>query len=342
MTKSRARDKSVVGQTSMIPLMLAGLAGLALVSLATGRSGLGFAGLLRGLAEPGSLERIILSEIRLPRTVLGPLIGFAFGLSGAALQGLLRNPLADPSVLGAPQMAALGAAGGIFMGGLSSLSFALPLLAIGGALVSVAGIALVAGRHASTATVLIAGLALSSLAAAGLSFLLALSSNPFALAEIVYWLMGSLEDRSWEHVLIGAPPMVLGAGLLLSARSGLGALALGEEVAASLGLEITRLRWRIACGTALAVGGAVAVAGAIGFVGLIAPHLVRGLVAQDAGRTVLPAGLAGALLVLGADMVARMIPSTSEIKVGMVTALIGVPVFLVLLIRHRARFGDGG
>jgi iron complex transport system permease protein len=314
---------------------------LALLSLLIGKYGMGLTGLVKALSEPTSLERIILFEIRAPRALLAPLVGAAFGLSGAALQGLLRNPLAEPSVLGAPQMAALGAAGAIFLAGVPTTSLLLPLISVLFALASVVAIALIAGARASTATMLIAGLALSSLATAALSFLLAIAENPFALAEIVYWLMGSIEDRAWVHVLIGAPFMLAGVALLLATRRGLGALALGEEVAASLGIGLERLRWLIAAGSALAIGGAVAVVGAIGFVGLLAPHLVRAIVGHDSGRALVPSALAGALLVQSADILARLIPSTSEIKVGMITALIGVPVFLVLLMRHRARFGEG-
>lgn len=334
------RKGAASGGTLVLLLALA-VPAFAMLSLLIGKSGMGFAGLAKAISDPASLERIILMEIRAPRTVLAPLVGAAFGLSGAALQGLLRNPLAEPSVLGAPQMAALGAAGAIFLGGVPTTALLLPLVAVLFALASVVAMVIVAGRQTSTATLLIAGLALSSLAAAALSFLLAMAENPFALAEIVYWLMGSIEDRAWSHVLIGAPFMLAGMALLMAARRGLGALALGEEVATSLGIGLGRLRWLIATGTALAIGGAVAVVGAIGFVGLLAPHLVRHAVQHDAGRSLLPSALAGAVLVQAADVIARLIPSTSEIKVGMITALVGVPVFLVLLLRHRARFGEG-
>ena len=297
--------------------------------------------LLRGLATPSSLEGIVLYEIRLPRALLAPLIGAALGLSGAALQGFLRNPLAEPSVLGAPQMAALGAAAAIFLFGIDTTSAALAVAAIGAALVSVGAVALVAGRGASTTTLLVAGLALASLASALLAFVLALADNPFALAEIVFWLIGSLEDRSWHHVALAAPPILLGSALLLTTRRALTALVLGEETARGLGIALDSVRWRIAFGVALAVGGSVAVAGAIGFVGLLAPHLVRPLVGNDPGRTLVPAALAGAVLVGAADLLARVIPSTNEIKVGMVTALVGVPVFLIVLLRHRAAFEAG-
>jgi len=325
----------------LTPLLYGVIVVLMLLSLMLGAARLTPLALWHGLWHPASLEGLILYEIRLPRSLLAPLIGAAFGAAGAALQGFLRNPLADPSVLGAPQMAALGAAAAIFWGGIASTSLGLASVAISFALASVGLVVLVAGRAASTATMLIAGLAIASLASALLSFVLALSQNPFALAEVVFWLIGSLEDRSWAHVGIAVPPILLGLGLLLSTRRGLSALVLGEEAAASLGVDLAGLRWRIALGVALAIGGAVSVAGAIGFVGLLAPHMVRAAMGQDAGRVVLPAALAGAALVLAADILARLIPSPGEIKVGMVTALVGVPVFLLVLVKNRARFTEG-
>jgi iron complex transport system permease protein len=329
-------------ETRLTALLCLLVVSLMLLSLTLGHASINLLRIADILKNPQSLAFIILTEIRLPRTVLAPLVGAAFGLSGAAMQGLLRNPLADPSVLGAPQMAAFGAACAAFLLGIETTSPLLALYAIGFALLSVGLVALIGGRHAETSTLLIAGLALSSLASALLSLILALSKNPFALAEIVFWLIGSLEDRSWRHVWLAAPPILAGFLLILPTRRALSALVLGEEAARSLGLSLVATRWRIAFGVALAVGGAVAVTGAIGFVGLLAPHMVRAAVGQDAGRTLLPSACAGAALVLSADNIARLIPATSEIKVGMVTALVGVPVFILILLRHRARFGGEG
>lgn len=315
---------------------------LMLLSLTLGHAAINLIRLGDILRNPHGLPFIILTEIRLPRTVLAPLVGAALGISGAALQGLLRNPLAEPSVLGAPQMAAFGAACAVFLLGIETTSPVMAFYAIGFALFSVGVVALIGGRYAATSTLLIAGLALSSLASALLSLVLALSKNPFALAEIVFWLIGSLEDRSWRHVWLAAPPIIMGILLILPTRRALSALVLGEETARSLGLSLVITRWRIAVGVALAVGGAVAVTGAIGFVGLLAPHLVRAAVGEDAGRVLWPSALAGAALVLAADNLARMIPATSEIKVGMITALVGVPVFILILLRHRSRYSEGG
>ena len=341
MAKNSVILKQNTLEAPLITALLVALVLLVALSLGLGSVSLRGAGLWRALFDAGSLERIILLDIRLPRTLLAPLIGAAFGMSGAALQGFLRNPLAEPSVLGAPQMAALGAAGAVFLGGVPTTSLMLAVVAISFALGSVGLVAVVAGRQASTSTLLIAGLAIASLASAMLSFVLALSDNPFALAEVVFWLIGSLEDRSWHHVMIAAPPILLGLSLLLPTRRALSALVLGEETATSLGFHLPGIRWTIAFGVALAIGGAVAVAGAIGFVGLLAPHLVRAKVSHDPGRVLLPSALAGAVLVLAADCLARLIPSPTEIKVGMVTALVGVPVFLVILMRNRARFEEG-
>ena len=341
MEPNAAHNKRKGEQPRLIAVLWLALAVFFMISLALGSVAFGGDGWQRALFSSGSLERIILFDIRLPRSLLAPLIGAAFGLSGAALQGFLRNPLAEPSVLGAPQMAALGSAGAIFLLGMPTTSPVLAAVSIGFALASVVIVAIVAGGRASTSTLLIAGLAIASLASALLSLVLALSDNPFALAEVVFWLIGSLEDRSWHHIMIAWPPIMLGCALLLPLRRALTALVLGEETAASLGIDLFRLRWQVASGVALAIGGAVAVAGAIGFVGLLAPHLVRRFVGNDPGQALFPAALVGAVLVLAADCLARLIPSPTEIKVGMVTALIGVPVFLVILIHHRARFSEG-
>jgi iron complex transport system permease protein len=279
--------------------------------------------------------RIIVVEIRLPRAILALIIGGTLGLSGAALQGLLRNPLAAPSLFGAPAAAAFGAVAVISFGLVDALSFALPVAAIAGALISIGLLILVAGPRASLLVLILAGLAISSLAAAGTSLALNLAPNPFAALEIAFWLLGSLEDRSMRHVLIALPFMVVGVILLFWDRRAFRALTLGEEAAASLGFDLTRIRLRVIAGVAAAVGAGVAVAGTIGFVGLVAPHLMRPFVGYDPGRLMIPAPLSGAALLLAADIAVRLIPSQSEIKVGVVTALIGAPFFIALIMRRR-------
>lgn len=284
----------------------------------------------------GEAARIIVIDIRLPRALLAIMIGATLGLSGAALQGLLRNPLASPSLFGAPSAAAFGAVSVISLGLVNVLSLALPVAAITGALISVALLLLVAGLRASLLVVILAGLAISSLAGAGTALALNLAPNPFAALEIAFWLLGSLEDRSVRHVLIALPFMAVGVVLLMWDRRAFRALTLGEEAAESLGFDLGRIRLRVVAGVAAAVGAGVAVAGSIGFVGLVAPHLVRPLVGHDPGRLMVPAALSGAALLLAADIAVRLIPSTSEIKVGVLTALIGAPFFIALILRRRS------
>ena len=295
--------------------------------------------LLGGGSEAG---RIIVLEIRLPRTLLAVLIGGTLGLSGAALQGLLRNPLAAPSLFGAPSAAAFGAVAVISLGLFGALSYALPFAAIAGAL-SVALLILVAGPRASLLVLILAGLAVSSLAGAATALALNLAPNPFAALEIAFWLLGSLQDRSMQHVLIALPFMAAGSVLLMWDRRAFRALTLGEEAAASMGFDLNRIRLRVVVGVAAAVGAGVAVAGSIGFIGLVAPHLMRPFVRHDPGRLLIPAALSGAALLLAADIAVRLIPSQGEIKVGVFTALIGAPFFIALIIgRRHELIGDTG
>ncbi len=304
---------------------------LAVLSVSIGPSGVTPL-TLAGDADPA--VRLILAEIRLPRALLAIVAGAALGLSGAALQGLLRNPLADPGLLGVSGSAAFGAVVAFYFGlaGLSVL--AVPLGGLAGAALGMAVLIGVAGRGASTLTLILAGLAVSSIAGAATALALNLSPNPFALAEIVFWLMGSLQDRGLEHVALALPFAATGAVLLLSTARGLDALSLGEETAASLGVSPASLRWRVVAGSALAVGGTVAVTGAIGFVGLIVPHLLRPFAGQMPGRLLALSALGGAALVLAADIAVRLVPAAQEIKLGVATALIGAPFFLRLVLRR--------
>ncbi len=277
---------------------------------------------------------LIVREIRLPRTLLAVAIGATLGLSGAALQGLLRNPLADPAVFGAPQSAALGAVLVLYFGLAGALSWALPVAAVLGALASIALIVFVAGRGGVVVLVL-AGLAVGTGAGAGTALAINLSPNPFAVTEIVFWLLGSLEDRAMTHVALAAPFLALACALLFATGPALRALSLGEETAASLGIAVPRTRLLVVAGTAIGPGAAVAVSGVIGFVGLVVPHLVRPLVGYDPARTLLPSALAGAALLTAADCAVRLVPTAVELKVGVVTALLGVPVFLWVIARRR-------
>ena len=315
---------------------------LALGSLGTGPVRMSPLTVLDALLGGGSdVQQTIVREIRLPRAILALAIGAILGLSGAALQGLLRNPLASPSLFGAPQSAAFGAVLMISLGLADVRSWALPVAGITMAFVSVFVLLSIAGRSAGLLLLILAGLAISSLAGAATALVMNLSSNPFAALEIAFWLLGSLEDRSFRHVTLAVPFIVMGGVLLMGQRSAFRALSLGEETAQSLGVDVGRLRLLVITGVALGVGGAVAVAGTIGFIGLVAPHLMRPLVGHDPGRLLVPSALAGAALLLAADIAVRIIPSTSDIKVGVLTSIIGVPFFLYLILRERRALGGG-
>jgi iron complex transport system permease protein len=336
------QDIAVRRRTVVTVALCAGVAVLTLVSLGVGPVKLSPVAVVEALFGGGSeVQRIIVQDIRLPRAILGLAIGAILGLSGAALQGLLRNPLASPSLFGAPQAAAFGAVLVIALGGIDVRSFALPVAAITAAFVSVFVLLAIAGRNASLLILILAGLAISSLAGAATSLTMNLSRNPFAALEIAFWLLGSLEDRSFRHVALALPFIVAGAAILMSRRHAFRALSLGEESARSLGVDVGRLRLWAILGVALGVGGAVAVAGAIGFIGLVAPHLMRPLIGYDPARLMVPSALTGAALLLAADVAVRLIPSTSDIKVGVLTALIGVPFFLYLIVRERRALGGG-
>lgn len=331
-----AVGRSGWGNVAVSAFLLIVVAGLFVASLGVGPVPLPAGAVLDALvgrADEGA--RIIVVDIRLPRALLAVLIGAMLGLSGAAMQGLLRNPLAAPSLFGAPAAAAFGAVVVISWGVVDALSYALPAAAIAGALLSVGLLILIAGPRAGLLVLILAGLAISSLAVAGTALVLNLAPNPFAALEIAFWLLGSLEDRSMHHVFIAAPFMLVGAALLMRDQNAFRALTLGEEAAESLGFRLTGVRLRVIAGVAAGVGAGVAVAGAIGFIGLVAPHLTRPLVRYDPGRLLVPSALCGAALLLAADIAVRVIPSTGEIKVGVLTGLIGAPFFIALIFRRR-------
>ncbi|QNE32668.1 iron ABC transporter permease [Sphingomonas sp. NBWT7] len=314
---------------------------LLLVIAATASVGIGSAAIplprvLRALAGGGDpVERAILIELRLPRTLLALLVGAMLGIAGAALQGYLRNPLAEPSVLGASNGAALGAVVALYFGLAAWHEATVPLLAILGALASLALLFVLAGRAESALTLILAGIAVGTLAGAGISLALNLSPNPFAAMEIATWLLGSLEDRSFHHVALALPCIAVGITLLAWDGRALDALTLGEDSAATLGIDLARVRIRMLLGVALGVGGAVAVSGAIGFVGLIVPHLVRPWTDRSPSAVLWPSAAGGAALLCLADVAVRVIPSSNELRLGVVTAFLGVPVFLVHLMRER-------
>ncbi len=322
-------------------VLLAGLAALVALafaaSLAVGPAGVGPLEALAALTGRGDeAARIIVLEVRLPRAVLALLIGSALGLAGAALQGYLRNPLAEPGLIGVSAAGALGAVLTLYTGVAGAFALALPLGGIAGAAAGVTVVQLLAGRDTGTLALILAGVAVTSFAGAATALALSLAPSPFAALEIVFWMMGSLADRSLLHVWLAAPFIVAGGALLLSAGRPLDALTLGEDTAATLGVDLARLRARLVAGTALAVGAAVAVAGVVGFVGLVVPHLLRPLVGYRPGALLPASALGGAALTLAADIAVRAAPG-DELKLGVVTALVGAPFFLWLVIAERRR-----
>ncbi|GAO77868.1 MULTISPECIES: iron ABC transporter permease [unclassified Sphingopyxis] len=278
---------------------------------------------------------VILFDLRLPRTILALGVGAILGLAGAALQGYLRNPLAEPSVLGTSNAAALGGVAALYFGIAELHPVMLPLLATGGALLSLVLLFVLSGKAESPLTLILAGIAVGTLAIAGTSLALNLSPNPFAAMEIMTWLLGSLENRSFDHVWIALPCIAIGGAMLLWNGRALDALTLGEDAAQALGTDLRRTRLRLLIGTAIGVGGAVAVSGAIGFVGLIVPHLIRPLTDRSPSAILLPSAIGGAALLTLADLGVRIIPTTNELKLGVVTAFLGVPIFLLHLMRER-------
>ncbi len=277
---------------------------------------------------------VILAELRLPRAVLALVIGAGLGASGAAMQGYLRNPLADPGLFGIAPGAALGAVASLWFGFAAS-PLLLPLFALLGAAGAMALLAAIAGRTGGIALFTLAGMMIASLAGALTSLAISLAPNAFAMSEIVTWLMGALTDRSWNDVWLAAPLTVTGIGCLLMAARGLDALVLGDAAARSLGMDPRALQVWLIAGVGLTVGSGVAVAGIVGFVGLIVPHLVRPFTDRRPSQLLLPSALAGALLVLVADCVCRVLPLVTELRLGIALSLIGAPFFLWLLLRMR-------
>jgi iron complex transport system permease protein len=277
------------------------------------------------------LAVLIVSDIRAPRTILALAMGATLGLSGAVLQGLTRNPLAEPGLLGVSTGAALGAVIAIYFGAATVSVLAGPLFGLLGALAACT-LTFALGRGGTIALIL-AGAAVSSLTAAGIALALNFAPNPYAAYEIMSWLLGSLADKSWVQVWLVLPFVIIGCALLASTGRALDALSLGEAQAESLGIAMNRLRFTIIAGTALAVGAATSVTGAIGFIGLVAPHLVRPFAGHQPSRILLPASLGGALLLLAADIAVREIHLGPEIKLGVFTSLIGTPFFFWLVLR---------
>ena len=278
----------------------------------------------------------IISELRLPRAVLGLGIGATLGLSGAVLQGYLRNPLADPSLVGISSSGALGAVIAISLG-IAAAPVVLFACALAGAMGATLLLLALSRIDARPISFILGGMVLSSLAGALVALIISLAPNPFAVAEIMSWLMGALTDRGWADVAFALPLMALGCALLAFTGRPLDALSLGQDAAQTLGINLQRLQWLIILGLGLGVGASVAVTGVVGFVGLIVPHVMRRWVGERPSALLLPSALGGAALVLAADTLVRLSPGAGEVRLGVAMALIGAPFFLLLLLRSKGR-----
>ena len=317
------------------PVLLALLVLLAVLSLLIGRVWLDPMEIVREMFSPApQVAGLIVTELRLPRTVLACIVGATLGLSGAVLQGFTRNPLAEPGLLGVSAGASLGAVIAIYFGMTSLFEFTAPIMGLAGALAASA-LTFALGRNGGTLALILAGAAVSGLAAALISVALNLAPNPYAAYEIMTWLLGSLSDRSWNHVFLILPFVIVGGAMLLYTAKGLDALTLGEVQAQSLGIDLKKLRVLVVLGAALSVGATTSVTGAIGFIGLVAPHLIRPFVGAHPRKILVPAAVLGALLLLLADIATRLIRIGPEIKLGVITSLVGTPFFFWLVVRLR-------
>ncbi len=293
---------------------------------------------LAGVAD--AADSTVVWQIRLPRALAAFIVGLALGGSGAALQGLLRNPLAEPGVLGVSASAALGATVALYYGFLALSAWLVPVAAVCGALLATMLIAAAAIRTSSVVTLILIGVGLSSFAGAAMSLLMNLAPNPFSLSDMINWMLGSVANRSLPDIAFSAPFIAVGLFMLFAARKGLTALTLGEEAAAGIGLDLKRQRLLVVTGTGLATGGAVAMAGTIGFVGIVTPHIVRPLVNYDPARSLIPSALLAGLILVLADIGVRVLPTEIELKLGVVAALFGAPAF-VWIAMHRRTISSG-
>jgi iron complex transport system permease protein len=312
------------------------LVAAALISLMLGSAHLPLLSVIRGLfGAADSATNAIVRDIRLPRALLSLLVGGVLGLSGAALQGYTHNPLAEPATLGLSNSAALGAVIALYYGYAAQSQWALPLFAIATAMIAMLVLMGLIRLSDGTLTLILGGIAIGTLSGAAISLALNLSSNPFAAMEMTFWMLGSVEDRTMSQVLLTVPFAGAAAALLLWDRRALDALSLGEETAQSLGFNLKRMEIRLMLAIALGVGACVAVSGSIAFIGLVVPHILRPWTGGKPSRLLLPSALAGAALLTAADILVRLIPTTNELRLGVVTAFLGTPFFLHLLLRSR-------
>ncbi|MGX7873262.1 FecCD family ABC transporter permease [Mesorhizobium sp. ORM6] len=336
---------------AVILLLCVGLVFAVLLSLTSGASDASAVkvirdwlfGIIPGDAASSARDSLIVHDIRLPRVILGMLVGAALAVCGAVMQGLFRNPLADPGLIGVSAGSSLGAVSVIVLGGtvlapVTALlgTLALPLAAFCGGLAATLVLYQVATRQGRTsvATMLLAGIALGALAMA-LTGILIFVADDRQLRDLTFWSLGSLGGATWAKIASVGPIMTLALATMPFLSRGLNALALGEATAGHLGISVQRLKYTAIVGVSTAVGAAVAVSGGIGFVGIVVPHLLRLLIGPD-NRYLLPASaLLGASLLLLADAVARTIVAPAELPIGIVTAIAGAPFFLWILLRKR-------
>lgn len=322
--------------TRVLATLAVGLLLALLLSVTLGSVSLPIDRLLAALAFQGSEgDELVVWQIRLPRALAAAMVGAALGMSGAALQGLLRNPLAEPGILGVSATAALFATFVLYFGFATAGPLVLPLAAVAGALLATLVVALAAIRTRSVVTLILIGVGLSSFSAAIMALLMNLAPNPFSLADMVNWMLGTVDNRSFADLSFAAPFMISGAVILLMSRRGLSALSLGDEAAEGLGLDLRRQRLAVIIGAGLATGAAVSLAGAIGFVGIVAPHLVRPFLRYDPARLLVPSALLGGLILVLADIGVRILPTDSELKLGVVASLLGAPIFIWIASRRR-------
>jgi len=307
----------------------------AAISFFLGPANLSPGDLLSGLFSSHGMTSVIAREIRLPRAALALVVGAALGASGAALQGLFRNPLAEPGVTGVTSSAGLGAVIALYFGLAAAAPATLPAFAIIGALAAAAILYILSRAGAGVMALVLAGVAIASLATALTALALSLAPNPYAMSEMVLWMMGSLKDRTLSDLYFAAPLTLIGIVILISAARGLDALTLGEEAAQSLGVNVHDIRRRVVIGVALATGAATAAAGAVSFVGLVIPHLLRPFYGYEPARLIWPSALGGAALVAAADVAVRLIAPDGQLLLGVLTAMLGAPFFIWLILRIR-------
>lgn len=309
------------------------------IACTLGSTPLGLSRVIAALFGQSSVgDSIVIWDIRLPRSLSAYVVGAALGASGAALQGLLRNPLAEPGVLGVTATASLSATFALYYGLAATSAYLLPVYAIAGALAATALLAAAAIRIKSVVTLILLGVGLSSFSAAAMSLLLNLAPNPFSLADMINWLLGSVANRSFEDLKVVMPFVVAGLAILFFSRRGLSALTLGEEAASGIGLNLTRQRIAVVLGAGLATGASVALAGAIGFVGIVAPHLIRPIVGHDPARSLLPSAMLAGIILVVADIGVRLLPTAAELKLGVVAAIIGAPAFIWIAVSRRVTY----